>query len=280
MDSGPAPNGASRNDGEMRLRILATRCARGLHQHPPIKGRGRRKRRVRGAPAVPRAKGSAHGVVTTGHRNTRHSLRNGFKGLWRALPGDRAFLPPSPVRSLLLANLTPASGRQDHTALPYAITPFVRTLTHALMPPRPSHPVPNVRDDGQSPPCGNGTARNTPLIWVKREAKHFCEEGWTAKRAKDPSGKSVGSPSATRSKVARISEAICGSYEKEAGRCGLVIGRAMRHCTSETTQMAALVFRPYLRSRCRSLTPHRSGGRRWRAGPPGGSLRSTGTGRG
>jgi hypothetical protein len=25
----------------------------------------------------------------------RHSLRNGFNGLYRALPGDRAFLPPS-----------------------------------------------------------------------------------------------------------------------------------------------------------------------------------------
>jgi hypothetical protein len=29
---------------------------------------------------------------------TRHSLHNGFNGLLRALPGDRAFLPPSPAR--------------------------------------------------------------------------------------------------------------------------------------------------------------------------------------
>jgi hypothetical protein len=50
----------------------------------------------------------------------RHSPRNGFNGFLRALPGDRAFLPPSSLRSLLLKNLTPASGRQDHTALPYA----------------------------------------------------------------------------------------------------------------------------------------------------------------
>src|SRR3984893_9163046 len=34
-------------------------------------------------------------------------------GLLRALPGDRALLPPSPA--LLSANLTPASGCQDHT---------------------------------------------------------------------------------------------------------------------------------------------------------------------
>ena len=56
---------------------------------------------------------------------TRHSLRNGFNGLLRALPGDRALLPPSPLRSLLLKNLTPASGRQDHTASPSAAMSFV-----------------------------------------------------------------------------------------------------------------------------------------------------------
>jgi hypothetical protein len=45
-------------------------------------------------------------------------------GLFRALPGDRAFLPPSPA--LLGANLTPASGRQDHTFLPSASAHFVK----------------------------------------------------------------------------------------------------------------------------------------------------------
>ena len=54
-------------------------------------------------------------------RNTRHSLRNGFNGLLRALPGDRAFLPPSPPRSLLLKNLASASGCQDHTTSPSAV---------------------------------------------------------------------------------------------------------------------------------------------------------------
>jgi hypothetical protein len=36
---------------------------------------------------------------------------------------NRAFLPPSPAR--LSANLTPASGCQDHTFLPYASALFV-----------------------------------------------------------------------------------------------------------------------------------------------------------
>jgi hypothetical protein len=39
--------------------------------------------------------------------------------LFRALPGDRAFLPPSLTREIP-ANLTPASGRQDHTTSPSA----------------------------------------------------------------------------------------------------------------------------------------------------------------
>src|ERR1700681_3854480 len=51
-----------------------------------------------------------------------------------ALPGDRALLPPSPADMFLSkpgqadlnsANLTPASGRQDHTTSPYATTSFV-----------------------------------------------------------------------------------------------------------------------------------------------------------
>src|SRR5258708_24516639 len=65
-------------------------------------------------------------------------------GLLRALPGDRAFLPPSSLRNLFLKNLTPASGRQDHTASPSATTAFVirRLRVHRIPPPFPDdrHP--------------------------------------------------------------------------------------------------------------------------------------------
>src|SRR5258708_27190943 len=44
-----------------------------------------------------------------------------FYGLLRALPGDQALLTPSPA--LLLADLTPASGRRNHTTWPYASRP-------------------------------------------------------------------------------------------------------------------------------------------------------------
>ena len=59
--------------------------------------------------------------------NTRHSPRNGFNGLLRALPGDRAFLSPSPA--LVSANLTPASRRQDHTTSPSASALFVKSAS-------------------------------------------------------------------------------------------------------------------------------------------------------
>src|SRR6266481_9509692 len=47
-----------------------------------------------------------------------------FYGLLRDLPGDQACLTPSPA--LLIADLTPASGRQNHTTWPYASASFVR----------------------------------------------------------------------------------------------------------------------------------------------------------
>jgi hypothetical protein len=75
--------------------------------------------------------------------------------MFRALPGDRAFLPPSPA--LLSANLTPASGRQDHTSSPSAshAVRYRRIRVHRI-PPR-------GRDDRVSPLCGTGPNRNTPV---------------------------------------------------------------------------------------------------------------------
>src|SRR5476651_1143388 len=89
--------------------------------------RGRRECRALGAPAAARVLVGSTRVSHHGHTgNTRHSPRNGFNGLFRALPGDRALLPPSPLRSLLLKNLMPASGHQDHTTSPSAEASFVR----------------------------------------------------------------------------------------------------------------------------------------------------------
>src|SRR5712671_1449662 len=102
--------------------------------------------------------------------------RNGFNGLCRALPGDRALLPPSsrgylacphPVGPTCLPqNLTPASGRQDHTILPSAATSLVSALFDrsqvfrlALRSHRAQNAAastasrPYVRDDRETPLC-------------------------------------------------------------------------------------------------------------------------------
>jgi hypothetical protein len=64
----------------------------------------------------------AHELVTTVapvHPAFPHA--NGFNGLWRALPGDRAFLSPSPAQCVsIVAGLMPASRHQDHTLSPSA----------------------------------------------------------------------------------------------------------------------------------------------------------------
>jgi hypothetical protein len=103
-------------------------------------------------------------VTTSTPESPGIPARNGFNGFLRALPGDRALLPPSsadlvlsaPGRAdLTSANLTPASGRQDHTTSPSAATSFVSSpfdrsqvfrpaLHHVarLTLPRPPHPSP------------------------------------------------------------------------------------------------------------------------------------------
>src|ERR1700694_3409948 len=76
-------------------------------------------------------------VTTSTPESPGIPARNGFNGFLRALPGDRACLPPSSANMVLSkpgradstsANLTPASGRQDHTTSPYAATSLVRVL--------------------------------------------------------------------------------------------------------------------------------------------------------
>src|SRR5258705_4190334 len=94
-----------------------------------------------------------------------------FYGLLRALPGDQALLSPSPA--LLPAGLTPALGRQNHTTSPYASASFVRLAIARLTPQRPPHPAPrfvtlrNAR-------LWDRTSGVMEVIWVKREAKYFC----------------------------------------------------------------------------------------------------------
>jgi hypothetical protein len=140
-------------------------CARVVLRRTPEKYRGRREDRVRAAPAVSRANsGRENAHEHTGSAEAlRPSLRNGFNGLLRALPGDRACLPPSLADHP--ASLTPASGCQDHTTSPSA-TCAVR-LTHAVAS-TASRPA-LVR--WPTPLCVERDGANVPLIWGRDQSR-------------------------------------------------------------------------------------------------------------
>jgi hypothetical protein len=125
-----SPGQAGRRPKQTRLFVLATRHARVLHESCPSKLEGAARPSSEGAGKTgcpphpqPRVQNRKHtSVVATGRGGfIRPSLRNGFNGLLRALPGDRAFLPPSSTQcASIVADLMPASGHQDHAASPSA----------------------------------------------------------------------------------------------------------------------------------------------------------------
>src|SRR5947208_12237463 len=87
----------------------------------------------------------------------------GFYGLLRALPGDQACLTPS--SALLLTDLTPASGRQNHTTSPSASARFVKRANRFHRIPFPT--LMTLRNA----PLRDGTVRISELIWVGWQAK-------------------------------------------------------------------------------------------------------------
>src|SRR5258707_15721131 len=108
---------------------------------------------------------------------------------------SRTDVEPKPGRAdPTSANLTPASGRQDHTTSPYAATSLVRVpfdrsrilvgpaLHHVsrLTLPRPPHPIPRFVTIAIRPSCGTGWRELVEMICPTGEAKYFCKGDWTA----------------------------------------------------------------------------------------------------
>src|SRR6266852_4843483 len=135
-------------------------------------------------------------VTTSTPESPGVPARNGFNGFLRALPGDRALLPPSPCGLKVLSSpvepneppqdLTPASRRQDHTTSPSASSAVVLHAANrsrrAIRPALASHAQhccvhrtpPRVRDDHDTPLWWGGMATVLDLIWV-RGNKYFSE---------------------------------------------------------------------------------------------------------
>src|SRR6266581_1846669 len=166
-----------------------------LLEFPPKEGVGNA-----GCPLHPRPR--VHLVVVERTRVTTSTpespgvpARNGFNGFLRALPGDRALLPPSPCGLKVLSSpvepneppqdLTPASRRQDHTTSPSASSAVVLHAANrsrrAIRPALASHAQhccvhrtpPRVRDDHDTPLWWGGMARVLELIWVRWQQIFF-----------------------------------------------------------------------------------------------------------
>ena len=143
---------------------------------------------------------NAHTVA--GHTGiTRHSPRNGFNGLLRALPGDRACLSPSPPRKLVrppgwgfvpprrLDTGVEAPGPHDLSVR--ELKPFVRAPADRSRETPPCHqlcaqaqpastaPRPAFRDDHDTPLWWDGMAGNIEVIWISEKQKYFFERDWT-----------------------------------------------------------------------------------------------------
>ena len=102
-------------------------------------------------------------------------------GLFRALLGDRALLPPSLAdRS---ANLTPASGRQDHTALPSAAGAL-----RLCAPPTSIASCTNVRDDREAPLFSGQDAGISAVDLPDGTSEIFFARGLDSEIVKQPVG--------------------------------------------------------------------------------------------
>jgi hypothetical protein len=108
---------------------------------------------------------NAHEYSQRSHRKSPGiPARNGFNGLFRALPGDRAFLSPSSADTS--ANLTPASRRQDHTTSPSALALFVKSAAASIAS-NPASVTIAIR------PSRGWTARMMKLICLKRKGRNI-----------------------------------------------------------------------------------------------------------
>src|SRR5580692_6667459 len=114
----------------------------------------------------------------TGHTGiTRHSPRNGFNGVYRALPGARAFWPPSPVKVSFHELDTSVEVSGPHVfAVRFNAVRYRRIRVHRI-PPR-------GRDDRDSPLCGTGWGKYRGDLGIRKS-----RNVGTALRQNDPSGK-------------------------------------------------------------------------------------------
>ena len=178
---------ASRRMDDDELRA-ATKVQTRLH--PPA-ARGARvvctnvapseKQRAQGMPGARCARSRVWCVESTrvshhGHTgNTRHSPRNGFTAYIALSPVTGLSCHRHP-RKLPSANLTPASGRQDHTTSPSASGALRRCAPSASTASRLTSVTIAKR-----PFVGTGRGELVEMICPTAKAEYFFDQDWTDK---------------------------------------------------------------------------------------------------
>jgi hypothetical protein len=140
---------------------------------------------------------------------------------------QRTNVVPKPGRAdITSANLTPASGCQDHTTSPYAAIvsrPRAVDRSQAHHPPcnpvarktlpRPPHPHPASVTIAIRPLWWDGMREVLEVIWGVWEWKYFCKGDSTAVSLICPSGKSA---DGVESKFSRVPHAVQRSSRRSA----------------------------------------------------------------
>ena len=157
--------------------MIRPRCA-GIFR-PEMKGVGATPSGERGMPGARCTRSRAWWVVNTrvSHHGrtgiTRHSRTRMVLTVYFVLSLVTGLsCHHRPQEALLLENLTPASGRQDHTTSPSA-----RIALSSVAQPASIASQPYVRDDRETPLCVGRDGERYGVIWVEREQKYFCKGG-------------------------------------------------------------------------------------------------------
>src|SRR5260221_8331923 len=180
----------------MRSR-LAAGCARGLHlSFAPMEGVGNAGCPLHPQPRVHFVLVERTRVTTSTPESPGIPARNGFNGLCRALPGDRALLPPSSADRFCLSPVGPtqlreldtsvgASGPHDFAVRSNISRQHAGDRSQALR----SHcaqnaaastaSLPYVCGDHDTPLLWGGMREVLEMIWGVRKQKYFCKRDWT-----------------------------------------------------------------------------------------------------
>ena len=117
--------------------------------------------------------------VTTGTANHRHSLRDGFTVSFVLSPETGLFV------SVACAIVSQAWHQRRDVRTTRLRRPQMAHSSHAPL--RPSHPVPNVRDDREASLKRVRDGIGLLLFLGMRKAKYFLRLGWTGESRTCPS---------------------------------------------------------------------------------------------